>query len=394
MCVNGTGIQLDKLDNTFTRLDEYSYGNKSSGNLLIQGNNQDILPRLVEIYEERVKCIYIDPPYNNGETYLHYSDKYDHQLWLSNLVKTIKELRKFLTKDGSLWISIDDKEMHYLKVEVDKIFGRDNFITTIIWQHRNTRENRASFSHNHEYILLYAKNKKNFEKTIKKLPLSEDIRKRYKNPDNDPRGPWQSITANVQSGHAVSNQYYELISPSGKKFLPPNGRCWMYSLEKMRSEIAQGRIYFGKDGTGVPRIKKYLSETVKGATPETIWYFSDVGTTKDAKKQFLKEFPNTPVFDTIKPESLIKRIIELSTDEGDVVLDSFLGTGTTAVVANKLKRRFIGIEIGDHIKTIAFERLKRNMSPNQTSLEDFETDGNGFLFYYLRCSNNCSNLPS
>ena len=250
---------------------------------IIHGENLEVLKILDKDYSQKVKCIYIDPPYNNGETYTHYDDAI-HEKWLHEITDRLLILHKLLKKDGSIWISIDDGEMHYLKVAADKVFGKSNFITTIVWQQRTTRENRKVFSNNHEYILVYAKNKKEFSKIINKLPASDEMLSRYKNPDNDPRGDWQSVSINVQAGHAVKSQFYKVIGPNGKTHTPPNGRCWAYNEIKLKELINDGRVWFGKNGDGVPRLKKYLSESTLRMTPETLWLGEDVGTNKEAKK--------------------------------------------------------------------------------------------------------------
>jgi len=278
---------------------------------------------------------------------------------LQEMTRILNKLRSFLCDDGSLWISIDDSEVHYLKVAADLVFGRRNFITTMIWQHRATRENRKVFSNNHEYILVYSKNPKAFKRARNLLPATPDISLRYKNPDNDPRGPWQSISANVQSLHGTRNQFYEIVAPNGKRHKLPNGRCWVYNKKRMLREIKNNNIWFGEDGNGVPRIKKFLSNSSIGVTPETLWMGNDVGTTKMAKKHLLKLFPGKPVFDTPKPEQLIKRIFDIATDEGDLIMDAFLGSGTSAAVAHKMGRKYIGIEIGEHIVECAISRMKK-----------------------------------
>lgn len=324
---------------------------------IIHGENLEVLEALEKDYSQKIKCIYIDPPYNNGETYTHYDDAV-HEKWLHDLSQRIGILHRLLSEDGSIWISIDDGEMHYLKVAVDQIFGRSNFITTIVWQQRTTRENRKVFSNNHEYILVYAKNKKAFSKSINKLPASDEMLSRYKNPDNDPRGAWQSVSINVQAGHAVKSQFYKIKGPSGKIHNPPNGRCWAYNEAKLKKLIKDGRVWFGRNGDGVPRLKKYLSESTLGMTPETLWLGEDVGTNKEAKKHLLKIFPDKDVFDTPKPERLIKRIFEIATNPGDLILDAYLGAGASIAVAHKLKRQYIGIDKGEHIINYTLERQK------------------------------------
>lgn len=295
-------------------------------------------------------------------------------------------LKPLLATNGSLWISIDDTELHYLKVVADNVLGRRNYITTIVWQHRTTRENRRAFSHNHEYLLLYARDPQQFRKSRNLLPATDDLLSRYRNPDDDPRGPWQSVSANVQDGHATATQYYGLLAPNGGVHYPPEGRCWIYTEDKMKSEIEAGNIWFGKGGNGVPRIKKFFDEKKIGLTPETLWTSSDVGTTHEAKRQLLELFPNEPVFDTPKPESLISRVVEISTDPGDVVLDAFLGSGTTAAVAHKLGRPYIGIEAGEHIRTHCAKRLRMVVDGDRTGISTAKgwLGGGGFEFFEHR----------
>ena len=220
-----------------------STGTSESQNVLIKGDNKNILPELLSEYKGKIKCVYIDPPYNNGDRYHYYKDKVSEITWLRDIRCVLEYLKMLLSTDGSVWISIDDSEMAYLKVEADKVFGRDNCAGTIVWQQRKSRENRAVFSCNHEYILVYTKNIKRFKKSRNLLPVGKEfIDGKYKNPDNDPRGPWQSVSASVQAGHAVPSQFYTIISPAGIKHNPPKGRCWVYNEERMKNEIAQGNI--------------------------------------------------------------------------------------------------------------------------------------------------------
>jgi len=339
---------------------ELSHKPRNAKNAIIQGENHSILSALSKTeVKGNVSCIYIDPPYNNNERYFHYNDNAGHDKWLASLMLRITELFKLLQNDGSIWISIDDTELHYLKVAIDQILGRDKFITTIIWEHRTTRENRVAFSNNHEYILVYAKKPKLFAQKRNLVPLTDEVIARYQNPDDDSRGMWQSVSVNVQNGHAAKTQYYTITGPTGKKHTPPNGRCWASNQEKMNEEIANGNIWFGKDGNGVPRKKKFLKDGKQGLTPETLWSAEEVGTTKSAKKHILKLFKDKPVFDTPKPEQLISKIMKIASNEGELVLDAYLGSGTTAAVAHKMKRNYIGIEEGEHAITHCVDRLKQ-----------------------------------
>ncbi len=338
---------------------ENSIGGEDCKNILIKGDNKDILPELVSSYGGKIKCIYIDPPYNNGDSYHYYNDNTSTSAWLEDIRTVLSSLKMLLKQDGSIWISIDDKEMAYLKVEADRIFGRENFASTIVWQQRKTRENRAVFSCNHEYVLVYAKNIKAFKKSRNLLPVDDDfIQSKYKNPDNDPRGPWQSVSASVQAGHAVASQFYTIISPSGIEYNPPKGRCWVYNQERMLREISQNNIWFGTEGCNTPRLKKFLRDARIGLTPETLWSGDNYGTTDSAKKHLLSLFPEKEnVFDTPKPEELIKQIIEIASNEEEYVLDCYIGSGTTMATAHKLNRNYIGIEIGDQMTDLVVRRM-------------------------------------
>lgn len=328
--------------------------------VLILGDNQKVLKDIKDTYEHQVSLIYIDPPYNRGDDFKFYKDTKNHDEWLEEMHKTILELREFLSAEGSIWISIDDSEMAYLKVCCDEIFGRENFVSTIIWQRRNTRENRKIFSNNHEYVLVYAKDINKFKKKRNLLPATQKLLDRYKNPDNDTRGPWQSVTLSVQAGHAVKSQFYTIVSPTGKKHKPPKGRCWIYNEERMQEEIKNNNIWFGSDGNGVPRLKKILDVSKLGVVPETLWNVEFAGSTKEAKQELLAlEIYDEDVFDTPKPEQLIYRIMQIATNENDLVLDCFMGSGTTVAVAHKFGRNYIGIELNKRVYKYASERLKK-----------------------------------
>lgn len=329
-------------------------------NRLIHGDNLLALKALQQHFTGEVRCIYIDPPYNTGSAFEHYDDGVEHSLWLSLMRDRLELLYELLRDDGSLWISIDDNEAHYLKLLCDELFGRENFVATIIWEKRTSRENRRTFSFNHDYVLVYAKNKPRFEATRNPLGLTREVLDRYKNPDNDPRGPWQSVSANAQAGHATASQFYKLKLPSGRVVDPPKGRCWLYTKEKMEQEVRANNIWFGADGDNAPRVKKFLRDNEdKGLTPETIWLAKEVGTNDDAKKNLLQLLPTAAVFDNPKPEGLLERIIHIATNPGDLVLDSFAGSGTTGAVAHKMGRRWIMVELGEHCHTHVIPRLRK-----------------------------------
>ena len=369
----------------FRRDSLLSAGDRDTGNYIIHGENTRVLSSLAASAPGTVKAVYIDPPYNNGERYHHYSDALSHDVWLDQLVARLHVLRTLLTDDGSVWISIDDREVHYLKVAADRVFGRGNFVTTIIWQQRTSRENRKAFSNNHEYLLVYAKEAKRFRESRNYLPATEAILDRYKNPDNDPRGSWQSVSASVQAGHGTASQFYTLVAPNGRTHEPPKGRCWIYSKERMLQEIRENNIWFGKNGNNVPRIKRLMSKKPPGLTPETLWPAHDVGTSDSAKKHLLQLFPQQPVFDTPKPEELIARVLQIATRPGELVLDAYLGSGTTAAVAHKMGRRYIGIERGEQALTLCAARLKAVVEGEAGGISSAFgwTGGGGFDFYRL-----------
>ncbi len=360
---------------------EYSYGDSNSENMLIHGDNLLALKALEQDYAGKVKCIYIDPPYNTGNAFEHYDDGVEHSLWLSLMKPRLDILRNLLSNDGSIWISIDDNEAHYLKVMCDGIFGRQNFIASVIWHKKHTRSNDAKFfSDNHDFVIVYCKNKDKFQLNL--LPRTEEQNKGYKNLDNDPRGPWASQPIQVKT---PSDAYiYEITSPNGNKFWPPKGRSWQFGLKRYEELVADNRIWFGADGNNVPRIKKFLTEVQDGITPLTIWWRDEVGDNQEAKKEVKDLFPDDP-FGTPKPERLLERVLMLGSNEGDLVLDSFLGSGTTSAVAHKMGRRWIGVELGEHAKTHCFPRLKAVVDGEQGGISKavYWKGGDGFKFYTL-----------
>lgn len=374
---------LSELGRSMTHVAKWSMGQNATRNALIHGDNLKALTILAEKYPASVKCAYLDPPYNNGESYRHYFDSMGHKEWLESVTDRLRKIKELLRNDGSVWISIDDSELHYLKVSADSVFGRDNFVGTVVWERRISRENRKVFSRKHEYLLVYAKKLSVWEKQRNSLPLTDDVKERYKNPDNDPRGPWQSVSANVQDGHATPQQYYDIVGPNGKIHRPPKGRCWNYSKKKMQAEIKANNVWFGVDGNSVPRIKKFLNCRSMGLTPETLWYAKDVGTTSSAKKHLLDIFKGKSLFDTPKPEQLIRRVLAISSNPGDIVLDPYLGSGTTAAVAHKMGRVYWGIEVGGHIKTHCAERLRQVIDGEQGGISEELgwQGGGGFAFF-------------
>ena len=344
---------------------EYSYGTPETGvlpngkpwngNMLIHGDNLLALKALEQDFAGQIKCIYIDPPYNTGNAFEHYDDGVEHSIWLSLMRERLEILKNLLSQDGSIWISIDADESHYLKVLCDEIFGRINFIDEVIWQRSFSPINlKKTLSRCHDTILVYAKNKTD-KFTLNRLPRSGDANARYKNPDLDSRGPWTSGDLSV--GPAVEENIYPIITPSGRVCYPPEGYSWRLSEIRFKEYVKENRIWFGEDGSNVPRIKRFLSEVKDGVVAMTLWTYQEVGHNQDAKKE-IKAFGFDTVFDTPKPEKLIERIITIASNPDDIVLDSFLGSGTTAAVAQKMGRRYIGIELGNHAYTHCVPRLK------------------------------------
>lgn len=328
-------------------------------NRLIYGDNLLALKALEQEFSGMVRCAYIDPPYNTGSAFEYYDDGLEHSIWLGLMRDRLEIIRHLLSEDGSIWISIDDNEYPYLRVLCDEVFGRSNFVCTVIWEKRKSRENRRAFSFKHDYIAVYAKDKATFESARNPVAMSQEVLDRYKNPDNDPRGAWQSVAITAQAGHATASQFYQIETPSGRLIDPPAGNCWRFTAPRLKELMAENRIYFGAGGNNVPRQKKFLKESEDaGLTPETIWYADDVGTNDTAKRHSNALFDGNG-FDNPKPEELIRRVLEIATNPGDLVLDSFAGSGTTGATAQKMGRRWIMIELGEHCNTHIVPRLKK-----------------------------------
>jgi adenine-specific DNA-methyltransferase len=356
-------------------------GDSETGNMLIQGDNLEALKALLPFYAGQVKCIYIDPPYNTRSAFTHYDDNLEHTRWLAMMWPRLELLRDLLAEDGSIWVSIDDNEAHYLKVIMDEVFGRTNFIANVVWQKKFAPQNDAKLiDQSHDMIIVFAKQRRSTEFNL--LERTDDMNARYKNPDNDPRGPWTSD--NPLRREYREYAFYEIITPAGRKVTPPPGSSWRFNKEEVDRLIADNRLWFGKDGKGVPRIKRFLNEVKPGVIPQSIWFHESAGNTQEAKKEVIA-LDRTNIFDTPKPERLIQRILHIATNPGDLVLDSFLGSGTTAAVAHKMGRRYIGIEMGDHAVTHCAPRLKKVIEgePGGISESVGWQGGGGFRFYRL-----------
>ena len=352
----------------------------NTDNLIIKGNNLIALHSLKKRFAGRIKMIYIDPPYNTGKDSFNYNDHFNHSSWLTFMKNRLEVAWDLLAEDGTIWISIDDSESHYLKVLADSVFGRENFLNEVIWQRAYAPVNlKKTFSRSHDAILVYAKNNSS-EKELNKLPRDEVASNRYKNPDNDPRGVWQSD--NLSVGPAVESNIYEIITPSGRSVYPPEGRSWLFNKTRFREFLDDNRIWFGQDGNNVPRIKRFLSEVKDGVVAQTLWTYQEVGHNQDAKKEIKNLFEGQAVFGTPKPEKLIQRIIQLGSDEGDLILDFFMGSATTQAVAHKMNRQYIGIEQMDYIETVAVERLKKVIDGEQGGIsKDVDWQGGGSFVY-------------
>ncbi len=350
-------------------------------NVLIHGDNLLALKALEAQFTSKVKCIFIDPPYNTGGAFSHYDDGIEHSIWLSLMRDRLTLLRNLLSQDGSLWISIDDNEAHYLKVLCDEIFGRKNFIANVIWQKKYTIANDAKwFSDNHDHILVFAKDKDIWRPN--KLPRTAEMNKAYKNPDNHPKGPWKSTPLHAKSG--VNNSPYTFNN--GVTWEPPAGTYRRYSDDAMAKMDNENQIWFGKNGDATPSRKTFLSELKNDGTPSrTVWTHDEVGHNHQAKDE-VKQFNATDVFDTPKPERLLERIITLASNKGDLILDSFAGSGTTGAVAHKMGRKWIMIELGEHCHTHIIPRLKKVIDGDDqggiSKVVNWQ-GGGGFRYYKL-----------
>jgi len=325
-------------------------------NQLIFGDNLLALKALEAEFAGKVKCVFIDPPYNTGSAFTHYDDGVEHSIWLSLMRDRLEIIRRLLSEDGSLWIAIDDNEAHYLKVLCDEIFGRREFLANLVWQSKDTPgNNSAGIAQTHNHVLAYRKSEAFFPNLLSR---NEKQIATYKNPDKDPNGPWLG-TPLTRAEHR-DRDYYALRNKAGREVLPPKGSSWRRPPDKLKQLEAEGRIYWGKDGDSeFPMEKKYLSEVKEGVVNQTWWPYDFAGSTRNASAELKGIFEGEKSFDTPKPEKLIYRILELATNPGDLVLDSFAGSGTTGAVAHKMGRRWIMVELGEHCHTHIIPRLQK-----------------------------------
>lgn len=376
---------------------ELGYGDRDAGNMLIQGDNLEALKALLPYYAGQVKCIYIDPPYNTGAAFEHYDDNLEHSQWLALIWPRLEMLRELLAEDGSIWVSLDDSQAHYFKVIGDEVFGRKNFILDIAWQKRDGPPNDRKIGMVHEHILVWAKHREGdskqtvAEKAFNLQPRSEKADSQYdvfKEPDGpDPRGAFRKVdsTTNAKGGRNVDSLIYPLKNRfTGEEVYPRTGRNWAHNREEMERLNADKRLYWGVNGTaGTPMKKLFVTEAKQGMTSPSVW--SGLALNQHASSEMEKIFGQKAAFETPKPERLLERILTIASNPDDLVLDSFLGSGTTAAVAHKMGRKYIGIEMGGHAETHCRSRLKQVVEGEQygASLSQGWKGGGGFRFYRL-----------
>jgi adenine-specific DNA-methyltransferase len=376
---------------------ELSYGDEHTENMLIQGDNLEALKSLLPFYAAQVKCIFIDPPYNTQSAFEQYDDNLEHTQWLGMMYPRLELLRELLTDDGSIWVSIDDNEAHYLKVIMDEIFGRASFIIDIAWKRRDGAPNDRKIGSTYDHILVYAKSrigsakKTRAEDAFNLMQRTEKADSQYQLYEEpfgfDERGPFRKVdsTGNAKGGRFVESLMYPVTNPfTGQTVVPRKGRCWVYKEEDMLQMVSERRFFWGKDGrAGTPMRKLFKSEAKSGMSAPSIW--DDVGLNQHAAREIEILFGEKASFETPKPEGLMKRILEIASNRNDIVVDSFLGSGTTAAAAHKMGRRYIGIEMGGHASTHCVPRLTKVIDGEQGGISEdvLWKGGGGFRFYKL-----------
>ena len=350
-------------------------------NLLIHGDNLEALKSLLPFYRGQVKCIFIDPPYNTKSAFEHYDDNLEHAQWLSMMLPRLQLLRELLREDGSIWVTIDDNDAHYLKVLMDEVFGRKNFMANVVWQKRYSRDNNSAMGDVHDNVLCYARYPELFKRARNLVEPDSKTRSAYRNPTNDVKGPWRLVP--MTGAGLRPNQQYPITTPSGKIIYPPSGRHWSVLQPKFLEQVASGQVFFGKNGDSQPGFRRYLSE-VEGLVPWTWWPHEEVGHTDESKKEVMAIFGDDNAFDTPKPERLLQRIVHIATNPNDLILDSFLGSGTTAAVAQKMGRRWIGIEMGEHAKTHCVPRLQKVIDGEQGGISKAVNWQGGGSFRFMQ----------
>ena len=395
-------IDRDKAINSdFVALDlvpEQSTGAAPWHNLIIEGDNFDALRYLRMTYAGRVKCIYIDPPYNTGNRDFVYNDRFvdindswRHSMWCEFMYQRLQLAKDLLTQDGVIFVSIDDNEVFTLGMLMNKVFGPNAFVANCIWQKRYSRENRESIGDAHEYIFVYATHPEIFKEVRGRIPLAEKQLALYKNPNKDPRGEWQSVSLTAQGFRP--NQMYEIVAPNGRRHRPPEGTCWKVIESEYKKLVAEERIWFGKDGNGVPR-RMHFKTDAEGLVPWTWWPHEEVGHTDEAKREIREWLDTQTAFQTPKPVRLIERILQIGCGPNDLVLDFFAGSGTTAHAVLKLnaedggKRRFILVSNAEATADEPEKNLCRDVCAKRVRrvIEGYgKNPGIGGDFAYLRC---------
>lgn len=363
-----------------------SYGEPDAPNMLIEGDNLDALKALLPYYAGQVKCIFIDPPYNTKSAFEHYDDNLEHSQWLSMMYPRIELLRSLLSDDGSIWITLDDNEAHYFKVICDEIFGRKNFLCDIAWEKRySPPPDTKDIGYVHDHVLAYRKSAA-FRRNL--LPLTADQSGRYTNRDNDPRGAWKAMDYTCRyTADERPNLYYPVQHPrTGKDIWPNRNRVWAFSREVHDKNVTEARLWWGlRQQNTVPALKNFFSEINQGMIPMSLWKHALAGHNQEAKQESIALFGRDGMFETPKPERLLQTVLQIATGENDLVLDSFLGSGTTAAVAQKMRRRWIGVEAGDHARTLCQPRMVKVVDGEQGGISkavDWQ-GGGGFRFYKL-----------
>ena len=351
-------------------------------NILIHGDNLLALQALEQGFTGKIKCMYIDPPYNTGSAFEHYDDGIEHSLWLSLMRDRLLILQRLLSDSGSVWVTLDDNEAHYFRVMADEIFGRPNFIADIAWQKKySPGNNQKGISSDHDHILVWAKDATKWDWNLLSRTSKQD--KAYRNLDNDPRGPWKS--SDLTRAEHRDRDYYPILTPSGKEAWPAKGRSWSRPPEEIERLRTDNRLWFGVNGDSKPSLKRFLNEVQEGVVARTIWLRDEVGDNEQAKKEIKVLFPDD-IFPTPKPERLIQRIIHIASNANEIVLDSFAGSGTTGAVAHKMRRRWIMVELGEHCHTHILPRLTKVIDGKDpggiTEAANWE-GGGGFRYYRL-----------
>ncbi len=390
---------------------DLSCGDPGAGNLIVRGDNLVALKALLPHYAGQVKCACIDPPYNTGNEGWAYNDNVNspvirewlgkvvgkegetldrHDRWLCMMYPRLALLKQFLSKDGAIFVCLDDNEIHALRYLLDEIFGAQNFVATFVWENRYSRSSDATVSVSHNFVMAYSPNPDLWKKVRNRLVRSEDQAKQYKNPDNDPRGPWRAIPWDAPN--LRENLSYPIVTPSGAVRRPPKGRCWSRTEDQWLAIVENGLAYFGKSGGGAPAFKQFLREA-PGIVPNTWWSHEDAGHTDEAKKEVMSIFGEVEAFATPKPTRLIERILQIASNPGDLILDSFAGSGTTGHAVMKLNaanpdqapRRFIMVEVEEKVATEVTRERVRRVAEGYTNAKGEKVAGlgGGFRFCEL-----------